>query len=109
MDNVLSSQMQRQAFEALSCCGSFYCPHISAAAELGGGGGVLDGCTGLPALQPLPCPSRFCMGREGHGCLLHQYTWSVGCCATWFACVFVFLYYFIGSFLSYYGNILLHQ
>ena len=29
-----------------------------------------DGCTGLPALQPVPWPSRSCMGREGHGHLI---------------------------------------
>ena len=25
----------------------------------------LEGCTSIPALQPVPCPSRSCMGIEG--------------------------------------------
>ena len=28
---------------------------------------------GLPALQPLPCLSRSCVSREGHGHLVYQY------------------------------------
>ena len=32
---------------------------------------------------PIPCPSRSCVGREGHGHLVYKYTWSVGCCITW--------------------------
>ena len=23
------------------------------------------------------------MSREGRGCLVYKYTWSIGCCATW--------------------------
>ena len=42
------------------------------------GVGVLGGITGLPALQPLPCLSRSCMGRERHGGQVYQCTWSIG-------------------------------
>ena len=31
------------------------------------GVGGLEGCIGLPALQPVPCLSGSCMGGEGHG------------------------------------------
>ena len=31
------------------------------------GVGGLEGHTGLPALQPVPCLSGSCVGREGHG------------------------------------------
>ena len=44
----------------------------------------LEGPIDLPAQQPLPCPSRSYVGREGHGHLVCKYTWSIGCCATWF-------------------------
>ena len=38
--------------------------------ELGVGG--LEGCIGLPALQPVPCVSGSCVGGEGHGRLVYQ-------------------------------------
>ena len=34
--------------------------------------GGLEGCIGLPALQPVPCLSGSCMGGEGHGGLVYQ-------------------------------------
>ena len=44
----------------------------------------LEGLIDLPALQPVPCPSRSCgVSGEGHGHLVYKYTWSIGCCATW--------------------------
>ena len=49
-----------------------------------GGGGHLEGCNGLPALQPVPCASSFCMGGEGHVCLVYPYFWSIGYCVTWY-------------------------
>ena len=48
------------------------------------GVGGLEGLTGLPALQPVPHPSRFYVSGEGHGHLVYKYTWSIGCCAAWF-------------------------
>ena len=38
---------------------------------------TLEGHIGLPALQPLPCPSGSCVDREGHRC---KYTRLIGCC-----------------------------
>ena len=35
------------------------------------------GCTGLSVLQPIPCITRSCMGREGHGGQVYQYTRSI--------------------------------
>ena len=45
--------------------------HVSTASPSKGGGG-LEGRIGLPALQPVPCLSGSCMGREGHGHLVYQ-------------------------------------
>ena len=45
--------------------------------------GGLEGCIGLPALQPVPCLPGSCMGGEGQGRLVYKYTWSIGDCATW--------------------------
>ena len=36
------------------------------------GVGSLEGRIGLPALQPVPCLSGSCVGREGHGRLVYQ-------------------------------------
>ena len=44
--------------------------------------GGLEGCIGLPALQPLLRPPRSHVGGEGYGHLLYQNAWSTGCCAT---------------------------
>ena len=38
---------------------------------VGEGGGV-EGCIGLPTMQPLPCLSGSCVGGEGHGLLVYQ-------------------------------------
>ena len=46
------------------------------------GTGSSEGHIGLPALQPVPCLSGLCMGRDRHGCLVYKYTWSIGNCAT---------------------------
>ena len=46
-------------------------PHVSTA-SLSKGWGGLEGRIGLPALQPVPCLSVSCMGREGHGRLVYQ-------------------------------------
>ena len=35
------------------------------------GVGDLKGCIGLRTLQPAPCPSRSCVGGEGHGHLVY--------------------------------------
>ena len=43
----------------------------------------LDELIGLPALQPVPGPSRSSVGGEGHECLVYKYTWSIGCCVIW--------------------------
>ena len=39
-----------------------YCPRISTSSEQGVGG--LEGCIALPAMQPVPCLSRSCVGGE---------------------------------------------
>ena len=46
-----------------------HCPRISTATLSN-----QEGCTGLLALQPVPCPSRSCVGREGHGHFAYRYT-----------------------------------
>ena len=46
-------------------------PHVSTA-SLSKGVGGLEGRIGLPALQPVPCLSGSCVGREGHGRLVYQ-------------------------------------
>ena len=60
-----------------------HCLHVSTA-PLSKGLGGLEGCLGLLAMQPVPCPSRSCVGGEGHERLVHKYTWSIGCCVNWF-------------------------
>ena len=70
VDNVSYIQGSAQALVII------HCPHISVA-SLSKGWGGLEGCIGLPALQP------YTLGGEGHGCLVYKYTWSLGCCATW--------------------------
>ena len=40
------------------------------------GVGALEGCIGLPAMQPVPCLSGSCLGKEGHGHLVYKYTWA---------------------------------
>ena len=52
------------------------------------GVGSLEGCIGLPALQPVPCLSGSNVGREGHRHLVYiyiyiKYTLSIGNRATW--------------------------
>ena len=55
-------------------------PNVSTA-SLSKGWGGLEGCIGLPALQPVPCPSGSCVG--GEVALFIKYTWSIGNSATW--------------------------
>ena len=58
-------------------------PHVSTTSLTKGWGG-LEGRIGLLALQPVPCLSGSCVGREGHGRLVCiKYTWSIGNSATW--------------------------
>ena len=52
-------------------------------AKMYGCGGAVDSIASwehidLPAVQPLPCFSRSCEGREGYGHLVYRYNWSVG-------------------------------
>ena len=75
VDSVLYIQGPTQALVII------HHPHISTA-SLGEGWGGLDGCIGLPALQPVPCLYGSCMGRGGHGHLVYKYTWSKGNCVT---------------------------
>ena len=37
----------------------------------------------IPKRKGISSLSRSCMGREGHGCPVCKYTWSIGCCVTW--------------------------
>ena len=48
-----------------------------------GGGGGLESCIGLPALQPVPCSSRSYVGEEGHGRLVYKCIMPVplSCCS----------------------------
>ena len=50
-------------FHTLICLVTVHCPHISAA-SLSKGWGGLEGHIGLPAQEPVLCPSRSCMGME---------------------------------------------
>ena len=76
LDNVSYVQGTAQALVII------HYPHISTTSLSKGWEGLV-GLIGLPALQSVPCPSRSCMGGEGHGCLVYKYPWSVGCCAIW--------------------------
>ena len=76
-DIVASSQPWRHMNEPGSCSLSF-CRSFVSAAHVSKGWGVLGRHTGLPALQPLPCLLRSCLGREGHEGHVYQYNWSIG-------------------------------
>ena len=57
-------------------------PHVSTA-SLSKGWGFRGVHKVFLHCSHVPCLSRSCVGREGHGHLVYKYTWSVGCCATW--------------------------
>ena len=75
VDNISYIQGSAQALVII------HCPRFNCLSEKEVGG--LEGCIGLPALQPVSCRTRFCVGGEGHGRLVYKYTWSTGCYATW--------------------------
>ena len=83
MDNALTLYLLVPMFDApLKPLVKFTVPTcINCLCKQGMGG--LEGHAGLPALQPLPCLSKSCLDGEGHGHLVYQYTWTIGCCATW--------------------------
>ena len=82
VDNVPYLRLRGQVFKLLSGFGNYSLPtHFNCLSEKGVG--YLEGCVGLPALQPVPSPSSSCVSTEGHEHLVYPYTWSIVCCAPW--------------------------
>ena len=80
VDNFILASARSSVEDFTRALVIIHCPHVSTPLWARGRG--FGGVIGLPALQAI-CPSKSCVGGEGHERLVYPYGWSVGCDATW--------------------------